>query len=346
MGGQKEVRIKYDKQSMTVLKGTSIVATILLIVGIVLMFMEINGTEILMLFALYIGIGLSVICYGNLVTGWLYMKRLKCYGYQLPEKRRDYDGKIENLPKLKNVEEISLFYWHSVWGARLCVFIFAVFIIMDVVYFLQWKFMGENCKAIFVLSFFFYLVWVVLAHILTKQSDKNQYRDDVETDTTRKERWSLEQILLTMIILCLLSLWVNNTAYSMTNYIFLGYVDYDMEQADMVRKGVIGAIAQCKDENGTVIWEETYNKLCAGVDITTWGVPKDGMQTLIAESMNVQDFSLLRDDYKLSDGDAKVFVKIADGKVTVRLLNPVKEVSKYSNGNKEIYVESDYNSPY
>ncbi|MGN0495870.1 MAG: hypothetical protein ACI4GW_06560 [Lachnospiraceae bacterium] len=346
MGEQKEVRIKYDKQSMTVLKGTSIVATILFIVGIVLMFMEINGTEILMLFVLYIGAGLSVACYGNLLAGWLYMKRLKCYGYQLPEKKRDYDGKIENLPKLTDVEETSLFYQYSIWGARFCIFIFAVFVLLDVFYLQQWKFMGENCKAVFVLCFFFYLVWIVLALVLTKQSNKDKYRDDVETDTTRKERWSLEQILFTMIILCLLSLWVNNTAYSMTKYIFAGYVDYDMEQVDMVRKSVIGAITECKDENGTVTCEETYNKLCEGVDITTWGVPKDEMQTLIAEAMNVEDFSLLRDDYKLSDGDAKVFVKITNEKVTVRLLNPVKEVSEYSRSNKEIYVESDYDSPY
>lgn len=339
MGKQKDVRIKYDKQSMKVLKGTSIVATILFIVGIVLMFMEINGTEILMLFALYIGAGLSVACYGNLVAGWLYMKRLKCYGYQLPEKKRDYDGIIKNLPKITDVKEISLFGRHSIWGAGVCIFIFAVFFVLDMVYFLQWKFMGENCKAVFVLCFFFYLVWIVLALVLTKQSNKDKFRDDVETDTTRKERWSLEQILFTMIILCLLSLGVNHTAYSMTKYIFYGCIDHDMEQADMVRKSVIDAITQCKDEYGTVTCQETYAKLCEGVDITTWGVPKDELQALMAETMSVEDFSLLRDDYKLSDGDAKVFVKITDEKVTVRLLNPVKEVSKYSSSNKEIYVE-------
>ena len=182
--------------------------------------------------------------------------------------------------------------------------------------------------------------------MLKKQSNKEKYRDDVEPDTTRKERWSLEQLLFTMMILFLLSLFANNTAYSMTNYIFNGMVDYDMVQADTVRRGVIRAITECKDENGTVTCEETYAELCEGVDITTWGVPKDELQALIAESMNVEDFSLMRDDFRLSDGDAQIFVKIADENVTVHLLNPVKEVSRYRISNGEIYVESDYFSKY
>lgn len=343
---QNEVRIKYDKRSMTIIKVTSIVATILFVVGIALMFMEINGTELPTLFALYIGAGLSVVCYVNLVAGWLYMKRLKKYGYMIPEKKSDYDGKIENLPKLNNVEDTSIFSEHSIWGYRACILIFAVFIILDVGYFLQWKFMKETCKSLFVLCFFFYLIWILFALVLKKQSNKEKYRDDVEPDTTRKERWSLEENLLAMIILCLLSLFANSTAYSMTKYIFNTMVDHDMVQADILRRGVISAITECKDENGAVTCKETYAELCEGVDITIWGVPKDELQTSIAETMNVEDFSLMRDDFKLSDGDAQIFVKIVDEKVTVRLLNPVKEISRYSRGNKEIYVESDYSPKY
>ena len=124
---QKEARIKYDKRSMTIIKGTSIAATILFVIGIALLFMEIKGTEIFTLFALYLGAGLSIDCYAALVAGWFYMKRLKKYGYMIPKKKRDYDGKIENLPKLSNVEETSLFSVHSEWCFRACILIFAVF---------------------------------------------------------------------------------------------------------------------------------------------------------------------------------------------------------------------------
>ena len=115
-----------------------------------------------------------------------------------------------------------------------------------------------------------------------------------------------------------------------------------MAQASLVRNSVISAIAECRDENENVTCRETYASLCEGIDITSWGVPKDEMQKLIAEKMYVEDFSLMRDAVYLSDGDAQIFVKITDGKVTVRLLNPVKEVSQYSTRNKDIYVDSDY----
>ena len=52
---QKEIRIKYDKQQMKAIKVTAVIATILFVVGIVLVQMEISGTEVLMLSALYIG---------------------------------------------------------------------------------------------------------------------------------------------------------------------------------------------------------------------------------------------------------------------------------------------------
>lgn len=350
MRKQKEVRIKYDKQSMKMIRGTAIVATLLFAIGIALMFMEISNVEILVLFAIYLGGGLSIVCYAALVAGWFYRKRLEKYGYCFPEKKSDYGGKIENLPKLNHIEETSLFSENSKRCFRACIVLFVVFAVLDVRYYLQWKFMKENCTTLFGLCFFFYLIWILFALALKKQSNKEKYRDDVEPDTTRKERWSLEQILLTMTILCLLCIFANDTAYSMTNYIFNGLIDHDLVQADTVRKGVMCAITEYQkenaEENKTLTGQDTYATLCEGVDITTWGVPGDGLQALIAENLYVEDFSLMRDDFQLADGEARIFVKIDDGVVTVRLLNPAKEVSRYSRSNKEIYVESDYVSKY
>lgn len=339
---QKEIRIKYDKQQMKAIKITAVIATILFVVGIVLMQMEISGTEVLILFALYIGAGLSLACYGALVSGWLYMKRLNGYGYEIPENKRDYDGKIENLPKLKNIDGTSVYSKHSKWCSRTCFLIFVMFLLLDVNYYFKWKFMEENCKSLFVLCFLFYLIWPVFALALKKQSNKEKYRDDVEVDAARKERWNLEQVIFTMLILCVLSLFANYTAHSMTGYIFNTMVDHDMVQADIVRRGVTCAIEECKN----VTDKESFAELCAGIDITKWGVPEDELQVLIAESMNIDDFSLMRDDFKVSDGQAQIYVKISDEKVTVRLLNPIEEVSRYCKKNREIYVEADYHSLY
>ncbi|MDD6656038.1 MAG: hypothetical protein PUE95_01850 [Lachnospiraceae bacterium] len=332
MKKQKEVRIKYDKQSMKILMGTFIVAMLLLVIGIVLLSMKVSGTEIFILLTLYLGAGLAVFSLAGLLAGFLYMKRLKKYGYEIPIKKSDYDEKIENLPKTSMVEGTSLFSVHSQWSCRACVLLFFFFLILDVLYYVKWKFMGD--ESLFVLCFFFYLIWLIFALALKKQSNGKKYRDDVEPDASRKERWSLEQVVFTMFVLFLLSLFANHTAHSMTEYIFKSWIEHDVVQINIVGQGVMGAISEYQDENETMLCKDTYEKLCEGVDITTWGVPKDELQTMLADSMGIDDFSLMRDDFRLSDGDARIFVQISGENVTVRLLNPIKELEKYGTVNQ------------
>ena len=77
MKKQKEVRIKYDKQSMKILLGTLIVGLLLVVVGMVFLAMKVSGTEISILLTLYLGGVLAVFSFASLLAGFLYMKRLK-----------------------------------------------------------------------------------------------------------------------------------------------------------------------------------------------------------------------------------------------------------------------------
>lgn len=154
MKKQKEVRIKYDKQSMKILLGTLIVGLLLVVVGMVFLAMKVSGTEISILLTLYLGGVLAVFSFASLLAGFLYMKRLKKYGYEIPVKKSDYYEKIENLPKTSEVEGTSLFSVHSKWSCRACVLLFFFFLILDVLYYVKWKFMKDG--SLFVLCFFFY----------------------------------------------------------------------------------------------------------------------------------------------------------------------------------------------
>ncbi|MBQ1173320.1 MAG: hypothetical protein IIX48_12090 [Lachnospiraceae bacterium] len=60
MKKQKEVRIKYDKQSMKILLGTLIVGLLQVVVGMVFLAMKVSGTEISILLTLYLGGVLAV----------------------------------------------------------------------------------------------------------------------------------------------------------------------------------------------------------------------------------------------------------------------------------------------
>ena len=345
------VRIKYDRQTMNILKWTCVFATALFGIGLLSSFFDeivvnTDGLAVVILFCLYIGAGLCVVSYGNIIAGFMYMKRLKKYGYVIPEKKKEYDGKLENLPKENDVTQTSVFGKHSKYCFVACLLIFAIFFILDIKYLITWGFMKVNCKAMFIMCLIFYLIWIVFALILKTQSNGEKYRDDVETDTSRKERWSIEQVIFTIVILVLLSLFANYTAHSMTKYFFEGMIDYDMVQADTIRCAVVNAISQHTDESGAVIIDETYNELCEGVDITTWGIPADELQEIIAREMQVDDFSQLNDYFKLADGDAEIFVKIVDDNVTVRLLNPVKQLLQKSDNTFEIYIDYKYNQKY
>lgn len=78
----------------------------------------------------------------------------------------------------------------------------------------------------------------------------------MEPDTSRKERWSLEQVVFTMFVLFLLSLFANYTAHFMTEYIFRTRIDHDLEQVKIVDRGV----------------------------------PQDELQTMLADTMGIEDF--------------------------------------------------------
>lgn len=56
--------------------------------------------------------------------------------------------------------------------------------------------------------------------------------------------------------------------------------------------------------------------------------------TMLADTMGIEDFSLMRDDFRLSDRDAQIFVQISGENVTVCLLNPIKELEKYGTVNQ------------
>lgn len=354
----KKYRIKYDKYSMSIVRKAAIVFTLIFIFGIILTFAEIERTELIWLFSLYIGGGVSVACYVALGCSIAYFARLKKHGYVIPENRKDYDNRLENLPRESEESIREKRNSHSRLLSNISLIIFGIFLVLDIRYYVYWKCQGESAKSMFVMCLLFYMVWIFFAVFTRVQCNPEKYRDDVEIDDTRKERTNIEQGIFVYIVFFLLSLFANATANSMTNYIFQEGISEDLEQARMYQGIFENAMDAYRNEEGKLNykdWENTFEQLKKGVDITTWGIPSDALQQSIADSFEIDDFAYLKGDFKSADGDAQIFVQYVvdggdsdatnidatnnEGRIVVKLLNSKKEVAKRSRKAKEIMAE-------
>ncbi len=225
-------QIKYDRLSAKILKWTGIFCAVLFVLGGVMLLGEIDGTELLMLVCLYMGGGVGIVSALAFIGSIFYFKRLEKYGYEIPYKRSEYARLLRNVPRnpaAKQEEQKSLCSKESKILAGISLILFVVCVGMDIHYYITWSFMGENCSTLFVLTLLFYCIWLIFALVMYKQSNPLKYRDDVETDMTRKERLSIEQGLLTCLIFFSLCLFANETVHSMTDYMYRSMLEEGME---------------------------------------------------------------------------------------------------------------------
>ncbi len=225
-------KIKYDKLSAKILKWTGIFCAVLFVLGMGMLLLEIDGTGLLMLICLYMGGGVGITSALAFIGSKFYFKRLAKYGYEIPYKKSEYRGLLKHVPRnpaVKQEGQKSLCSKESKLLTVISLILFVICVGMDIHYYITWSFMGENCSTMFVLTLLFYCIWLIFALVMYKQSNPLKYRDDVETDTTRKERLSIEQGLLTCLLFFLLCLFANETAHSMTNYVYRARLEAGME---------------------------------------------------------------------------------------------------------------------
>lgn len=326
------IKIKYDKNTIQILFTIVILCAALFGISL-LLFLEVSGLELLWLVSFYMGGGVGIVSLAALISGKFYLRRLKAYGYVLPECKKDYGGNLENLPKAENNNGKSIFARHSLWGMLGSIGLYFNFMLLDLQYFLKWKFLGDNAKAMFIICALFYLVWLIQAFLLWKQSNPEKYRDDVEPDYSRKERMSLDIILVSTVILGLISAFAMYNAHSMTNYIFQSQIEADRDKAEEIREAVAGAVLEWGENDKQ---SESYQALSQGTEITYWGTPTDELSQMISDRLYINTFAELQDDFHLADGDAKVWVEFENGRITVLLQNPVKELERYGRHYQEI----------
>lgn len=328
------IRIKYDQKKLTLCRWIGGIAAlcfaISVVLAVVLAYTKMWGMELWVFVGVYMGGGLSIVCFFCAVIcavmGKMYFRRLKAYGYEIPKDRKQYENVLANLPREAGNERKDVFQADSIWGMRLYLAAYVFFMLLDVAYFVKWHSFLENGKSMFVLCAVIYLIWLLLAFIYYRQSNAHKYRDDVEPDQARKPRKHIEDILLAFFFLFFVSLLVNDSAHSMTQYVLHSMVEHDLAQAGEIRKAVLESVLE--EQSGERKDFPEMAELEKGIVITSWEKPEGRFQTLLAKKLQIEHFSELSDRFSLAKNKAQILVKWEEGNVSVRLLNPLAVVQK------------------
>lgn len=321
-------KIKYDLITRNILIGLAVVSGSMIALSFLLVYLfDSLEAAVFWVFSLYIGGGIFLYSIINLIAANCYFCRLKGYGYIVPKRKTEYQKLLSNLPKEQEITEKSIYGKYNRYAAVVAIAMLGVFSVMDLAYYIKWFFMGDNALFLFVMTMIFYCVaWLWLGVLMFVQSNPEKYRDDVELDATRKERWGLNLVIVNFVILFLICFFAYSTEKTMTKYIFETMVGNDVEQLRSVKDAVQQAVGEY--EEGELLEIPAYKELCEGVDIVTWDAGDDALKQDIANRLNIVSFSELSNDFRMADY-AGVYVKLSDGDCSLQLLNVYKEV-RYS----------------
>lgn len=176
------------------------------------------------------------------VTCWIYylevctyLKRLKRHGYEIPNDKRHFSCNLELLPRdgtsIKSVEN-SRESWLLTTLCLVCFFV----VVAIMTYYIgdfwnRWKHVWYIAEETVVVGFMFAVMlitaflWLVGVFVYWNQRRCDKYRDDVETDDSRKVRRQLADGIIIVIFMLAVTLYVISCAVSMADYAMNSRVD-------------------------------------------------------------------------------------------------------------------------
>lgn len=314
-------KIKYDGRDLKILFTTTIISAVLFFAGIFCMLAEVRGTEVMMLAGIYVGGGLFLFSFINLLSGSCYRRRLKAYGYEFPYKKEDYNNDLQNVPCAAGASRPEA----GNGGGRLLCFLYAAVFLLAVVwnvrYLVRWQpYVGDASVYVAGIIMLLDSFWGISAFLFYRQTDTQKYRNDVEAEDGRKKRKPLEKGIIEGIILLGIMVVIKILTVQLSEFMFRSQAGQDQEYLSTIKTcidtvAVDGRIDRISD---------TYVAMSEGCYISDWGEPGDDVSQKIAEYLGISDFAELEDQFYTSDGIPRIYVKITDDGAYVRMDNPLR----------------------
>ena len=314
-------KIKYDRRTIKILLVTTIVSAFLFLTGVVCMLAEVEGAVVIALLGLYVGGGLFLFAGINLLFGFCYIRRLKAYGYEIPYKKEDYGDDLRNVPhvngkvrpEIKNVGRRVLSFFYAV--------VFLLANVWNVHYIVRWHlFIGDTAILLLFIMLLFDSFWGISAFRLYRQGNMQRYRDDVEIDDSRKERTPVENGIVSGIIFLCIMVLIKTLVIQFGENVFRSRAEHDQIHLETISV-TIGNVTMGGVLDRT---SDSYMRMREGCYISDWGRPDDAFSREVAESLGISDYSEINEKFHTSDGNPRIYVKISDEGVYVRMDNPLR----------------------
>ena len=313
-------KIKYDRRIMKTLLVTTIVSAFLFLTGLVCMLAEVEGTVVIILSGLGVGGSLFLFAGLNLFAGFCYLRRLKAYGYEIPYKKEDYGDDLRNVPCVggtshsgaRNKDSRILFFLYAV--------VFLLTNVWNVRYIIYWhQLLGDTAVVLLVIMLLFDSFWGIYAVMFYRQGNTQRYRDDVEIDENRKERKPFEKGVIEGIIILGIMLVIKIATAGLSDVFLHNRVSHDFEYLQTISDSIHMILMEGEVDSTFA----SYKQLCEGCYISDWGEPEDDFSREIAEYIGISDYSELEEKFYTSDGSPRIYVKIFENDVRIRMVNPL-----------------------
>lgn len=230
MAAEKErvkYRIKYDSRDRKLLWWIAISSTILSVILIVFSTLSIMDDISIEIATIILAGGflffpmLAFIAWNRYVCSFLYLKRLKKYGYEIPLNKKLFASKLENLRKMNGqVVSLGSLSKESLVMAVVSFIIFIGFIINTFDFYLKYRAIGDLEEIGVYGSIPLLLFWLINSFVYWRQRLRDKYRDDVEIDRTRKMRKHIEEGLVEICIFLFLSIIYIFVLHNFINFMY------------------------------------------------------------------------------------------------------------------------------
>lgn len=317
------MKISFDKRIVKSVGIISIVSFIMFFSAMIITETSGGRTDegaVFLALAAYFFCDVFLITFIIYIVGKIYLIRLKNYGYEVPNDRREYDKKLTNLPKDEKVykkivkNQGARNKW-SVWLALIHFLVLLTCVIFNICLYIEWKFLrdvGVFITELCVLDCF----WLILTIYYFRQGDNSKYRDAFELDEDKKKRVCFPYGLMLLAVVAIATIFAKMQAFNTMKYMLKTFESEDLATLNTIR----AAVAEEYKESPEALSEKSYI-------LTDMDKPEGEFWTNVAEVLGISNYKELADKIRVADGKPKIEIRIDDDNVVViELKNPHKKV--------------------
>ncbi len=208
-GNHKDKRIKFDRRDKKIYFILAILLSVVFVFELLIVHTEIlvedmllmpDFMNIIVVSIYYPMIFLTPAAWLRFFDVCLYLKKLKVYGYTVPDDSRVYNKMLEKLPRTELAVQKKRIN-DSVINTAV-----SAIITTGILFYNIWFLQEYQGIFLWIFNFAGLVFWIIVTFRYARQISNVKYKDSVELDDTRKTRESLMEAMMGLLLLVLFSI--------------------------------------------------------------------------------------------------------------------------------------------